>query len=506
MNPSNNMDDVEDKEIHSKCALCGKSAPGQGESTRIQEVISGTSYTFDTQDCLNMFKRFKSAYGDEFKGFHAQEQFISDPFWDRAIPKEEEIREIEIEKGRVKPDIIQVIQDLGEIRKIASEIVRTARHEILIIFSTSNAFHRPEHIGGVQLLKDTLTKTTTPATTKRDLNIRILTPLDDQIKATSPELKEQLNIDFRYIEESLQTKMTILVVDRVFSLAVELKDDQRDSTYEATYSSSKSTVLSYVAIFESLWKQVELNEKVNRLYEQLKIEDKLHRDFINVAAHELRAPIQPILGLTEVIRSRKGKINANEQEELLAVIIRNAKRLKTLTENILDINRIESRSLSLNKETLDLDDVILDAIQDIENQIDNKQDLRILYDSNRKGGEEQDGRTFIEADRNRITQVISNLLSNAINFTKTGTIHIYKEMEKDGSMRVIVKDTGSGIDPEILPRLFTKFTTKSNKGTGLGLFISKNIVEAHGGKIWGENNQRGKGAVFGFSLPRVSNS
>jgi len=505
MNPSSNTDDVDTKEIHIICSLCGKRASGQGESTRIQEVIGGTYYTFDTQDCLNMFKRFKSVNGNEFKGFLAQEQFISDPFWDRAIPKEEEIREIEIEKGRVKPDIIQVIQDLGEIRKIASEIVRTARHEILIIFSTSNAFHRPEHIGGIQLLKDTLTKTSTLATTKRDLNIRILTPPDDQLKATSPELKEQLNIDFRYIEESLQTKMTILVVDRVFSLAVELKDNERDPTYEATYSRSKSTVLSYVAIFESLWKQVELNENVNKLYEQLKIEDKLHRDFINVAAHELRAPIQPILGLTEVIRSRQGKMNANEQGELLAVIIRNAKRLKTLTENILDINRIESRSLSLNKETLDIDDVILDAIQDIENQIDNKQDLRILYDSNRKGGEEQEGRTFMKADRNRITQVISNLLSNAINFTKTGTIHVYKETEKDGSMRVIVKDTGTGIDPEILPRLFTKFTTKSNKGTGLGLFISKNIVEAHGGKIWGENNPKGKGAVFVFSLPRVTN-
>jgi len=453
-----------------------------------------------------MFRRFKSVYGNEFKGFLAQEQFISDPFWDRAIPKEGEIREIEIEKGRVRPDTIQVIQDLGEIRKIASEIVKTARHELLIIFSTSNVVHRPEHIGGIQLLKDILPETSIPATTKRDLNIRILTPLDDQLKATSPELKEQLNIDFRYIEESLQTKMTILIVDRVFSLAVELKDDERDPTYEATYSRSKSTVLSYVAVFESLWKQVELNENVNKLYEQLKIEDKLHRDFINVAAHELRAPIQPILGLTEVIRSGQGKMNANEQEEVLAVIIRNAKRLKTLTENILDINRIESRSLSLNKEALEIDDVILDAIQDIESQIDNKQDLRILYDTNRKGGEEQEGRTFMKADRNRITQVISNLLSNAINFTKTGTIHVYKETEKDGSISVIVKDTGSGIDPEILPRLFTKFTTKSNKGTGLGLFISKNIVEAHGSKIWGKNNYpEGKGASFAFSLPRVTN-
>ncbi|MDQ6666640.1 MAG: HAMP domain-containing histidine kinase, partial [Thermoproteota archaeon] len=127
-------------------------------------------------------------------------------------------------------------------------------------------------------------------------------------------------------------------------------------------------------------------------------------------------------------------------------------RKEELTENILDINRIESRSLSLNTEALDIDDLILDAIHDIENQIDNKLDLRILYDSNRKGGEEQEGRTFIKADRNRITQVISNLLSNAINFSKTGNIHVYTETEKDGSMRVIVKDTGSGMDPEILPR------------------------------------------------------
>src|SRR5437764_2776472 len=117
MNPSNNTDDVEGKEIQSKCALCGKSASGQSGSARIKEVIGATPYTFDTQDCLNMFKRFKSVYGDEFKGFLAQEQFISDPLWDRAIPKEEEIREIEIEKGIVKPDIIQVVQDLGEIRK-----------------------------------------------------------------------------------------------------------------------------------------------------------------------------------------------------------------------------------------------------------------------------------------------------------------------------------------------------------------------------------------------------
>jgi signal transduction histidine kinase len=261
----------------------------------------------------------------------------------------------------------------------------------------------------------------------------------------------------------------------------------------ATYSTSKSTVLSYVSIFESLWKQVELNEQVTRLYEQLKIQDKMQKDFINIAAHELRAPIQPILGLAEVLRSRK-KIDANEQEELLGVIIRNAKRLKGLTENILDVARIEGQSLTLHKEPLYIDDIILDVVEDMMNQIGKIDDLKLLYDSR------LDTRLPVEADRGRITQVINNLLNNAVYFTKKGTVSIIKEKKND-SIVVAVKDTGIGIDSDMFPRLFTKFATKSPKGTGLGLYISKSIVEAHGGKIWAENNVDEEGATFTFSLP-----
>jgi len=183
-------------------------------------------------------------------------------------------------------------------------------------------------------------------------------------------------------------------------------------------------------------------------------------------------------------------------DEYLSVIIRNARRLKELTGNILDLARIESQSINLNTEVVDIDRVILNALQDIKSQNGNNQKVRLLYDS------EKVDSIFVKADKDRITQVISNLLRNAINFTKEGTITITKKKKEEAGFVIItIEDTGTGIDPEILPWLFTKFTKKSDKGTGLGLYISKSIVEAHGGKISAENNVNGNGATFMFSLP-----
>lgn len=242
-----------------------------------------------------------------------------------------------------------------------------------------------------------------------------------------------------------------------------------------------------------------------RLYEQLKVHDKLQEEFINIAAHELRTPIQPILGLAEILRSKKESITiTNVYDEYLSVIIRNARRLKELTDNILDIARIESKSMTLNKEVVDIDSVIGDAAEDIiKNEVDPKHDVNLLFDSSRKRGNDI---ILVEIDKARIRQVISNLISNAFNFTKTGTISITKgerRKQKSGSVIVSVKDTGSGIDPQILPKLFTKFATRSEKGTGLGLYICKRIIDAHGGKIWGKNNSD-QGAIFSFSLPTTS--
>jgi signal transduction histidine kinase len=262
------------------------------------------------------------------------------------------------------------------------------------------------------------------------------------------------------------------------------------------YSNRKATVLSYVSIFESVWKQTELYGKVSELCEQLKVRDKTQTEFIDIAAHELRTPIQPIIGLAEILRSRKENITPPVYDEYLSVIIRNARRLKELTGNILDLARFESQSINLNKEVVDIDSVILDALQDIKSQNGNNHKVRILYDS------KKEDTIFVKADKDRIPQIISNLLSNAISFTKEGTITISKKKKEEaGSVIITIEDTGTGIDPEILPRLFTKFTKKSDKGTGLGLYISKRIIEAHGGRIWAENNTGGKGATFTFSLP-----
>jgi signal transduction histidine kinase len=438
-----------------------------------------------------------------------QQQFIFDTLWSKATPAEQKIREIE--EG-IEPEVIETIRNPFEIQKIAFELVKSARDEILLVFSTANAFHRQERTGMIKLLKE--------AAAGRRVHIRILTPIDDLIKGTVQKLireqqqQNQPRIDIRFIGRFSQTKIRILVVDKASSLVVELKDDTKESSFEAmglaTYSNSKSTVLSYVSIFETLWMQTELYEQLvesnnglakayeqlEAANEQLKVHEKMQKEFINVASHELRTPIQPILGLSEILHT---KIKDTEQRQLLDTITRNAKRLQRLTNDILDVTKIESQSLKLNKERFNLSDLISSIIDDYRNRIERDNiAVKLLYEPNNKDN------IFVEADRGRLIQVISNLLDNAIKFTKEGTISIITE-EKDSKVIVSVKDTGTGIDPEILPRLFSKFVTKSERGgTGLGLFICKSIVEAHGGKIWIENNNiydGKKGATFTFSLP-----
>ena len=236
--------------------------------------------------------------------------------------------------------------------------------------------------------------------------------------------------------------------------------------------------------------------------EQLIMQGKLQKEFINVAAHELRTPIQPILGLSELLQSKE---EDEEKRSLIDIILRNAKRLHRLTENILDTSKIESQSLKLNKEQFNINDLISNVVQDYRDQIEKDDNIILLYKS------KKDINFFlVEADWYRITQVISNLLNNAIKFTKEGTISVTLEKKKEDNRQevlVSVKDSGTGIHSDILPRLFSKFATKAEKeGTGLGLFISRGIVEGHGGRIWGENNTDGKGATFSFSLPLLNQS
>lgn len=247
----------------------------------------------------------------------------------------------------------------------------------------------------------------------------------------------------------------------------------------------------------------ESNEQLALANSQLESQDKIQREFINVAAHELRTPIQPILNVTNVLGT---KINNKEQKQLLDVLIRNAKRLQRLSQDILDITMIDSNTLKLNKERISLNDLIYKTGQDFASQVlpTTTSNTKIVYEFADKSIADGKGQTepiFVEIDRERISQVIWNLLSNAIKFTENGIITIATSLN-DSEAIVSVADTGEGINPAIRPKLFSKFVTNSYQGTGLGLYISKNIIEAHGGRMWAaDDSVDKKGATFYFSLP-----
>jgi len=259
---------------------------------------------------------------------------------------------------------------------------------------------------------------------------------------------------------------------------------------------------------KNIKKQDELINELKKTNEELKYKDQLKNEFINVAAHEIKTPIQPIIALSELLQ-QEGINNIEKNKQLLDIIFRNSKRLKQLTDDVLDVASIESGSFFLNKEKFNLKEMITDVLKEFEQTIQNKNNIKFFLEFN----DNNDEIIIVEADRNRLSQVIHNLLHNALKFTKEGSITVIVERKKDNpndkydEILVSIKDTGTGIHPEVLPKLFTKFATKSPiPGTGLGLFISKSIIEMHGGKIWAINNneidrEKDVGSTFTFSLP-----
>jgi signal transduction histidine kinase len=316
----------------------------------------------------------------------------------------------------------------------------------------------------------------------------------------------------------------------------------------AAASATSALIFSILRRNAALERKVEeRTAELRTANEELRNHDKIQKEFINIAAHELRTPIVPILTLSELLYSKIKELQqgeGQEEKEMLEIILRNANRLHQLTEDILDVTRIESHTLKLRKERFNLDDVISNVVEDYRKQIANDSNngngnVKVIYElANSSDSSTSNNSIVVEADRRRLTQVISNLLNNAIKFTQEGTVTVStsiiikrrkddksddqvakgEEEEEEREVVIAVKDTGTGIDPELMPRLFTKFATKSYQGTGLGLFISKSIVEAHGGKMWAENNNssnknnnknndgydsdtKHNGATFYFTLP-----
>ena len=432
---------------------------------------------------------------------------IFEQLWDNGIDAADRIEDIE---GGIEFADIEVIQNPKAALTRVWRLVKSAKEENLVLYSSIKAFQRQIQMGLLELLKE--------VAVNNKIKVRILVPKsndDSSNNIVNQALKELGNIhphqiDLRLVEETIPIRISISVIDRKECMIIETKDDSKYDSFHAAgssvYSNSKAIALSYASIFESLWIQTET-------YEKLKAYSKMQKEFINNAAHELRTPIQPILGITEILRfgGELDEIGGKQKlNESLDIILRNARRLSELADNVLSVSLIESQSLKLEKELFNLNDIIADNIKSAKRQflsIDSSVSLRIIYDH----VSETEANIYIKVDKYKISQVVYNLLNNAIKFTNEGSITISvkrkdDKVENKKAIAVSIKDTGKGIDSEMLPRLFTRFATKSFSGTGLGLFVSKYIVEAHGGEIWAENNVEGKGATFSFTLPLSSNN
>lgn len=239
-------------------------------------------------------------------------------------------------------------------------------------------------------------------------------------------------------------------------------------------------------------KIVDQLSELQSAYDRLKEQDVIKDEFINIAAHELRTPVLPI------VLSAENLADSMPENENIKIILRNANRITKLTNDILDVSRIESNTLKLQKQKANIRKLAEEVILDARYKISADQKVELALESSVAPAMED---LFI--DKSRINQVLVNLVDNAINFTEVGIIRVLISPGGDDRVKVSVIDQGKGIDPVIKQKLFGKFVSKSDraKGTGLGLYLSKAIVEAHGGTISGENNVDGKGATFSFTLP-----
>ncbi|MGA6921959.1 MAG: HAMP domain-containing sensor histidine kinase [Nitrososphaeraceae archaeon] len=442
-----------------------------------------------------------------------EQQYIFDTLWNKSISAEDKIKEIEHE---IEPDYFRIINDNDEATNILIDFAKNAQKEILLLLPNDKALTRMDRLGILNYLIDKCNEQIKGKEEREGEDIiqaKIICPISDiNLDIVNRILQNtSASNSIRIVNGNNSSSGTIIVDNKKF-LKAELREPEAEQFSESIglsfYSNSKPSVESYKLFFELLWNERTTNE-------QFKLSDRMQREFINIAAHELRTPAQSVLGYTELVREdalgRQG--NIGESIEAIEAIYRNAKRLQRLTNDILDVSRIESQTLNLDKEAISLDDLLFRVVEDYKCHIrkdnrnisDKKSALQLSYTIQNRNSE-----LIVEADRDRISQVVSNLINNAIKFTskKGGTISVAAEKRngsKNDNQEVVVNivDTGEGIHHEIIPRLFTKFASKSNSGTGLGLYISKSIIESHGGRIWAENNPDGKGATFSFSLPII---
>lgn len=442
-----------------------------------------------------------------------QQKYIVESFWKQGTDYTKRMEEIE--QG-LEPEVIETTSNSYIIQNRIFHLLNLANKEILIILSTSNAFRRQLKAGSLEKLKEIKHK-------KPEISIKVLTPIDAQteqiIKYISP-----LCVIKRIEPLSM---ISVLIVDRKYCLVVELKDDAKDNSVEAiglaTYSNSHATVLSFAVIFDTLWKQIEL-------YNQLKLTEAFKSEFLSMISHELRTPLVPIKGYTEMLlRPSKNDALNEKQKKALQTIHRNVKKQESLIEDVLNIYLFETEKLTLSKTEVVVSEIVENVINDLKPLLLDKS-VTVINETETKVLDK------VYCDQKRIEQVLSNLIKNSIDFVpeENGKIIVSIEKRKKDKNKInqendknknnvvenryadsqrtpyhlfTVKDNGPGIPKEKLDLLFKKFykidtsATRKYGGTGLGLAVCKDIVEAHGGRIWVDNDHLEKGTAIRFTIP-----
>ena len=430
----------------------------------------------------------------------SMQNYIFDNLWNNATAQADKITGLEI---GLEPEEVKIISDASQVRKTYFNLIESAKFEISLIIATPNALKRNYKEGIISKLIE--------ASEKRDVNVFLAIPSSDNDEFQidmfqSGQLEKNYRFQMKFIApvttQTHKIKTTFLIVDKKTVFIKDVKDDIKDNFIEAvgyaTLHTSKSRAESYNFIFDTVWRQADLYESLKEAnksllysYKKLEEHDTMEKEFINLAAHELRTPSQSIIGYSEMLRELPERNKLYEE-----AIFRNAERLHALVTNLLSVARIESQTMKLNKTSFDLNAKIESVIKDVSQQIKLGADngVRIEFKS-------LDTINII-ADQEQIFQVFANLLNNALKFTNKGLINIsVRRHGKANKAIVTIRDSGPGIDPDIVPHLFSKFKTKSEKGLGLGLYISKSIVDAHHGKIDGYNNPNSEGATFVVTLP-----
>jgi signal transduction histidine kinase len=443
------------------------------------------------------------------KGIIEQQQRLFDSIWEKAVPAEQRIKELEED---AQSEFFKVITDNKKISQILIDLTNSVVNEVLLLLPNDKALVKIDKLGIINSLIN--------ASQKRGVNVKIICPLSKENSQIQKKIAD--NAPDINIFHSINSRHGMYIVDRIKFLRVELvKPDAEnflDAIGFAVYSNNERSTELFRWMFKLLWNERMVNEKSKR-------DNKIQDQFVNIAAHELRSPAQSIVGYTELMLTDPEYKQVDKKEGYLEAIYRNSLRLSSLTNELLDVSRIENQTIQLDKQKFKLNDVISFVIKDVQKQrhrltigTEFRRSAKITY-SNLLEKEEQsnDDATnsndvFVDADKERITQVLINLLDNALKSTKENDIiSIIVQIQEDGRRNpeviINIKDSGMGIDPMILPHLFEKFSTKPSpgsriRGTGLGLYICKWIVEAHGGKIWAYNNNiQDKGATVSFSLP-----